>query len=214
MTHGLGVQSLGAIVLAAGGSSRLGHPKQLIIHAGETLVRHAALAALEAGADPIVVVLGSDAARVAPELNIPSVQIVINENWENGLASSLSAGLHAITAKRSCDAVMVTLADQPLVDSTALERLISAFDANHRIVAAAYAGTVGVPAIFGSEHIPELLLLEGDTGASKWMRARIHDVTAVPLPEAELDIDTQADAARWQGWQGWQDAGLPVKNRP
>lgn len=188
--------SIGAIVLAAGGSTRLGHPKQLIIHAGETLVRHAALAALEAGADRVVVVLGSDAARVALDLNIPSVEIVINEEWESGLASSLAAGLRAITAKHSCDAVMVTLADQPLVDAAALKRLISAFDAKHRIVAAAYAGTIGVPAIFGSEHIPELLLLKGDLGAGQWMRARMSEVTPVPLPEAELDIDTQADAAR------------------
>lgn len=183
-------------MLAAGGSSRLGHPKQLIIHAGETLVRHAALAALEAGADPIVVVLGSDAARIAPELNIPSVEIVINEEWSSGLASSLAAGLRAITAKHSCDAVIVTLADQPLVDAAALGRLISAFDAKHRIVAAAYAGTIGVPAIFGSEHIPELLLLKGDLGASRWMRGRMREVTPVPLPEGLLDIDTQADAAR------------------
>lgn len=189
-------QSTGAIVLAAGKSSRLGHPKQLIVHAGETLVRRAALAALEAGADRVVVVLGSDAARVALDLNIPSVEIVINEEWESGLASSLAAGVRAITAKHSCDAVMVTLADQPLVDAAALERLISAFDANHRIVAAAYAGTIGVPAIFGSEHIPELLLLKGDLGAGQWMRARMSEVTPVPLPEAELDIDTQADAAR------------------
>lgn len=188
--------SIGAIVLAAGASSRLGYPKQLITQAGETLLLHATLAALNAGAHPVLVVLGSDAARIAPQLNIPSAQIVTNENWESGLASSLAAGLRAITANHTCDAVMVTLADQPNVGAAALKRLTSAFDANHRIVAAAYAGTIGVPAIFGSEHVPALLLLKGDAGAGRWMRARMSEVTGVPLPEAELDIDTQADAAR------------------
>jgi molybdenum cofactor cytidylyltransferase len=92
--------------------------------------------------------------------------------------------------------VLVTLADQPLVDARALKRLIAAFDDDHRIIASAYNDTLGVPAIFAREHANDLLRLTGDTGAAAWLRRRAKDVTRVPLKIATVDIDTPSDLAR------------------
>jgi molybdenum cofactor cytidylyltransferase len=145
----------------------------------------------------VAVVLGANAATIAPALiGLTSVAIVINHDWESGLASSLAVGLSAFLADDSCDAVLVTLADQPLVDEAALRRLITAFDDEHRIVASAYDDTLGVPAVFGREHFGDLMRLTGDRGAGSWLRARQNEVTRVPLYSAAFDIDSPSDVAR------------------
>jgi molybdenum cofactor cytidylyltransferase len=160
-------------------------------------VRRTAVAALDAGASRVVVVLGANAATIAPALaGLTSVAIAINPHWERGLASSLAAGLSAFLAGEACDAVLVTLADQPLVDGTALRRLVTAFDEEHRIVAAAYDDTIGVPAVFGREHLDDLMRLTGDRGAGSWLRTRQNEVTRVPLYSAAFDIDRPSDVAR------------------
>jgi molybdenum cofactor cytidylyltransferase len=174
----------------------LGFPKQLIVHEGEPLVGRIAAAAVEAGASPVVVVLGANAAMIAPALSgLASVTTVVNREWNTGLASSLVAGLSAVFEGAACDAVLITLADQPLVDAAALKRLIAAFDGERRIVASAYANTIGVPAVFAREHVADLMRLTGDAGAGAWLRSRPSEVTCVPLDVAALDIDTPSDAA-------------------
>ena len=188
-------RQIAAIILAAGGSTRFGSTKQLHRYDGEPLVKRAAMAALNAGADPVVVVLGFEADAIAPAFDdIPQIRVLINPDWTKGLASSLGVGLNAIA--RSSDGVLVMLSDQPLVDSPALMKLIEKFDDTHRIIASSYADTVGVPAIFGSEYVGELSALSGDRGAGQWLRKRMPDVTTVPLEAAAIDIDTAADAAR------------------
>jgi molybdenum cofactor cytidylyltransferase len=169
----------------------------LIVHEGEPLVRRIAMAAVEAGASPVVVVLGANATIIAPALSgLASVTTIVNREWSNGLASSLTVGLSAVFADASCDGVLVTLADQPLVDAAALKRLIAAFDGERRIVASAYDDTMGVPAVFAREHFEDLMRLTGDAGAGSWLRSRPNEVTRVPLGVASLDIDTSSDAAR------------------
>lgn len=144
----------------------------------------------------MVVVLGANAEMIAPALaGLKSVRTVVNEEWSKGLASSLSTGLSAIQSHPECDAVLVTLADQPHVDATALRRLIAAFGAEHRIVASAYNNTIGVPAVFAREHVDDLMHLTGDAGAGAWLRSRPSEVTSVPLDVAAMDIDTPSDAA-------------------
>ncbi len=191
---------VGAVVLAAGGSTRLGYPKQLVAHEGEPLVRRAAQAAHDAGARPVLVVLGANAATIAPSLDaLPGVQAIVHADWADGLASSLGAGLHALDdacRDEPCDGVLVTLADQPLVDAHALRRLLQAFAAGARVVAARYGDVLGAPAVFGREHLPALCALEGDHGAGRWLRAHRALVTAVPMDSAALDVDTPADVVR------------------
>lgn len=175
---------------------RLGFPKQLIVHEGEPLVRRIAKAAVEAGANPVLVILGANAETVASALSgLALVRTIVNQKWKTGLASSLVAGLAAVLEDESCEGVLVTLADQPLVDAAALRRLISAFDGERRIVASSYDDTIGVPALFAREHITDLMRLTGDAGAGSWLRSRARDVTCVPLDVAAVDIDTVSDAA-------------------
>jgi CTP:molybdopterin cytidylyltransferase MocA len=185
------------VVLAAGASSRLGTPKQLIDFRGEPLVRRAARAALEAGASPVVVVLGAEAARIAPALaGLTDVSTVVNAQWERGLASSLAAGIREVQRLLPrCDAVLITTADQPLVGYVALRALLDTFAGEARLVAAEYSGTTGVPAVIGSEHFDAMLALEGDAGAGRWLRTQLDAVRRVPVPEAAVDIDTAEDIA-------------------
>ncbi len=188
---------IGAIILAAGPSTRLGYPKQLIEHDGVALVRRAASVAVDAGAKPAFVIVGASSKEVSNALNgLDGVKILNNERWESGLASSLSAGLAALSADKLIGAALVMVADQPLVDSDALKRLMAGFDEHHRIVASAYDDIVGVPVVIGSEHFPALMNLKGDEGAGRWLRARLADVTQVDVASASVDIDTPEDAER------------------
>lgn len=190
-----------AIVLAAGASTRMGRPKQLITHFGEPLVARASEAVVEAGADPVVVVVGAHAEQVRPALDeVRGISVVVNTQWETGIASSLVAGLHAI-ADEAWDGVLVTLADQPFVSAETLRRLLRAFHSGARLVASDYDGAPGVPAVFGAEYVPELLRLTGDSGAAKWLRGRASDVTVIPA-EGLFDVDTPADLERLAGGAG------------
>ena len=188
---------VGAVVLAAGASTRLGTPKQLLVHEGEPLVRRAARAALAAGASPVIVVLGAESERVRVALDgLAGVELLLNERWTDGLASSLTAGVRALLAAAPIDAVLVTLTDQPLVGVTELTSIIARFTDAHRIVAAEYAGVVGVPAVVAREHVDALLGLSGDRGAGAWLRSQGDRVVRVPMPAAAMDVDTPSDAAR------------------
>jgi CTP:molybdopterin cytidylyltransferase MocA len=189
--------SVAAVVLAAGASSRLGTQKQLIDFRGEPLVRRAARAAAEAGASPVVVVLGAEAANIAPALaGLEHVSAVVNEQWESGLASSVATGVREVQRLcPRCDAVLITTADQPLVGRVALRALLDACEGDVRLVAAEYSGTIGVPAVIGGEYFDAMLALEGDAGAGQWLRERVLEVRCVPLPEAAVDIDTAEDRA-------------------
>jgi CTP:molybdopterin cytidylyltransferase MocA len=175
----------------------MGYPKQLIEHEGDTLVRKAAVAALEAGAKPVLVVVGASSEEVSDALDgLAEVKILHNERWESGLASSLSAGLGALNADPSIGGALVMVVDQPLVDAEALRKLMTAFDEQHRIVASAYDDIVGVPVVIGYEHFDALMNLKGDEGAGRWLRARLADVTQVDVASASVDIDTPEDAER------------------
>jgi len=181
------------VILAAGGSARFGAPKQLLTYHGENLVQRAARVAIEAGLDPVIVVLGAYASSIESFLSeFPEVIVAINDRWESGQASSLRVGIEEAIVAGS-DAALIMLADQPLIDASSIARLVAAFDNQHRIVASWYNGIHGVPAVFGTELFPELLALTGDHGAGPWIRKRTNKVTAVTMDEATFDIDTQDD---------------------
>lgn len=181
------------MILAAGGSSRFGRPKQLLEIDGENIVHRCARFARAVRLDPVIVVVGEEAARVG---EIPGATLVVNAQWKTGQASSLRAGLEHVIEGGS-DAALVMLADQPNVDAAALKRLVGRYDSAHDIVAASYSGTIGAPAIFGAKHFGKLLELTGDEGAGKWMRERLDRVTAVSMNEAATDIDTPDDLDRF-----------------
>ena len=189
---------LSAIVLAAGGSSRYGRCKQLVEINGSSLVRLAVgkLSALFSP-DRISVVVGGNSTDVAQAISDLPVRIVANEHWQQGLASSLRAGINSL--EPSCRAVMITLCDQVLVAEDHLRQLADLWlDNPSEIVASGYAGTLGTPAVIPAEFYPQLLVLEGDSGAKSVLKNNADRVTAIPIPEAEFDLDVPADLEQLQ----------------
>jgi molybdenum cofactor cytidylyltransferase len=187
------------VVLAAGASRRLGQPKQLVRLGGEPLVRRAARAVLAAGCAPVLVVTGARAARVEAALVGLDTACVRNDAFEDGLASSIRAGVEAASrASPLCDGVLLVLADQPAVGSALLASLLARFaeSGGARTVACAYAGGHGVPALFPRALFPELAALHGDAGAKSILEARAEEVIAVPFPAGARDVDTEEDLAR------------------
>ena len=185
------------IVLAAGGSTRFGARKLLQELGGESLAHRAVRAAIECNTKAVIAVIGADADAVGESISdYSSVVTVLNEKWESGLSSSIVAGLRALEQIQPVDGVMITLADQPLVDSFCLLRLLDEFDSGQRIVASQYNGVVGAPAVIGAEHVPDLMQLEGDRGAGAWLKQRLSSLVSIPIPEAAADIDTADDLER------------------
>ena len=188
---------IACVLLAAGGSSRLGRPKQLVRRRSQPLLLYALAAARGAVADEdIVVVLGAEVLRLRALLRraTPRVRVAPNPHWAAGLASSLRAGLAA--APRNAAAALVLLTDQPDVDRAALRRLVAAWRRRPNLPAAAYySGRAGVPAILPRRSWQLLRALDGDAGARALLRGS-ETVTLVAMPEAELDVDTPADLAR------------------
>ncbi len=178
----------GALVLAAGASSRLGQPKQLLEVEGEALVRRAARVALEAGCSPVVVVEG--AVPLAQALAGLEVTLVRCAEWALGPGASLSRGLVALQGR--ADGAVVLLVDQHRVTRADVAELVRAPGS---VAAAFYAGTLGVPARFGAEHFDALRALPPGQGAKPWLAAHRELVTAVPMPHAEVDLDVPADVA-------------------
>jgi CTP:molybdopterin cytidylyltransferase MocA len=190
----IGPRRIACILLAAGGSRRLGFPKQLLRRRTRPLLAHALRAARGAlPRSPLIVVIGAHAQRLRflVRREAPRARIAHNARWEDGLASSIHAGLDAVPARTA--AVLVTLVDQPRVDRAALVRLVAAWRRRPgRAAAALYAGHPGVPAVLPRRSWRAIRELRGDAGARALLRAAA--VTAVPMPEAELDIDTATDA--------------------
>jgi molybdenum cofactor cytidylyltransferase len=186
--------TVGVVLLAAGGSSRLGRPKQLVVYQGRTLVRRAAEAALDAACGPVVVVLGAHREAVVPELAGLPVRTVEHADWAAGPGGSLQAGLRALPA---VEAAVFMLCDQVRVDAAHLRALVEAWRrTGAAVVASAYDVTRGVPALFCRAVFPELEALEPGQGARGVIAREPSRVAEVPLPGGGEDVDTAEDLAR------------------
>jgi molybdenum cofactor cytidylyltransferase len=188
--------SLPAILLAAGASLRLGRPKQMLQHDGETLLGRTIHAARQAGADPILVVLGAHAHEISASVPLNEVVTVLNPDWQEGIASSLRAGLRSLL---SCipDAagVLLLVCDQPRLASAHIRILIESFHQNSQsaAIASTYRGARGIPAIFPRLLFPRLLALHGDKGARGILADPACAVVEVLFPGGEIDVDSPAD---------------------
>jgi nicotine blue oxidoreductase len=181
------------VLLAAGEGSRFGRPKALVEVNGRTLAERGADLLRSGGADPILIVTG------AAPVHLPGAQVVDNPDWRTGMGSSLRAALRALTGTQDVSAVVVALADQPLVGAEAVARLIAAYRAGASVAVAAYDGQPRNPVLLAREHWPEVIATAtGDTGARAFMRARADLVTLVECGDTGRpdDIDTPADLAR------------------
>ncbi|WP_303311064.1 nucleotidyltransferase family protein [Hymenobacter sp. BT730] len=181
------------ILLAAGASSRLGQPKQLLPFEGKSLLRRAAETAIHADLGPVVVVTGALHEELLPELAGLQVAITRNESWERGMGASIKAGLRAAEALAPLTGVLIMLCDQPLITSDLLRALQQKqLTANCPIVATEYAEIQGVPALFGKEVIPLLRSMSDEAGARQLLRQHPNKVATVPFSAASLDVDTPA----------------------
>jgi len=190
----------GIVILAAGASRRLGQAKQLIDHDGQTLLAKTAEAALSTGMQPVIVVLGAHAEAVRHCVDWEDLTIVVNPDWKEGMASSLRTGLHhLLRTEPQTEAAILMVCDQPYVSPDILTQLLQRQAATGLPAAACtYVGRMGTPALFHRSLFPELLQLEGDTGARKWLAQHPESVATLPFGKGDLDIDTPEDLDRWQ----------------
>jgi CTP:molybdopterin cytidylyltransferase MocA len=178
-----------AIVLAAGGSSRLGQPKQLLQIEGETLIDRAVRVAREAGCSPVLVVLGAGLPGVITHSRLEGAIKVVNRDWRLGMSSSIVRGIEILQSiGADVRGVVLMTCDQPTVSAEHLRALMAAGGA----AASLYAGRCGVPAYLPRSRFPELLNLSGDHGA----RELLGSAAGIELAGGEVDIDTVDDLAR------------------
>ncbi|MDZ7753388.1 MAG: nucleotidyltransferase family protein [Gammaproteobacteria bacterium] len=186
----------GAVVLAAGGSSRMGGRNKLLLPvAGVPMVRRVAAAALGSEADPVVVVTGHEADAVAGALAGLAVTMVHNPDFATGLAGSLGRGLEALP--EDVTAALVCLGDMPWIEARHLERLLAARDgtAQGSVWVPTWAGRRGNPVLWSSQWFPALMALEGDRGGRAIIAARPPGLREVPMPDDAIhcDIDAPGD---------------------
>ena len=180
---------ISAAILAAGTSSRLGRPKQLLRLDGQSLIRRIARTVVNAQIERVAVVVGSHAAAIEAELRDLPVEIVVNSAWREGMASSVRA---AVAASGGADALLITPCDLPLLSVKHLRALIEQFERETvPIVASRYNETLGAPLIIARELWPELLELRGDVGARRVI-AR-HESSFIEWPGGAFDVDTRED---------------------
>ena len=187
------MDEIGAIILAAGESSRLGYPKQFLLHHEKTLIERAVEAAELCR--PIVVIGGRDYAKVAEVLKGSPAIIIENTEWESGIGTSIRRGVdEALGLSPELNALLLMVCDQPFVTpdliATLIERRIRS---NRSIIACRYSDTLGVPAIFDRSLFPRLRSLPDDSGAKRIIQSNRENVEGVDFPGGEIDIDTETD---------------------
>jgi molybdenum cofactor cytidylyltransferase len=195
------VQQVGVVILAAGQSSRLGSPKQLLEYRGRSLLQQAVESALSAKLYPVVVVLGAQTEKILSQWSDKQAYVIENKEWEEGMSSSLKKGLQAIREKEpDVDGVLFMACDQPFVDQHILERLLlEQRRSGLPIAASTYEGRAGIPALFHRIFFEELMKLSGDKGAKKIIADHHDNVAMVPFEMGKVDIDTLDDYKKLLG---------------
>jgi 4-nitrophenyl phosphatase len=191
------LRHIAAIILAAGASTRFGQPKQLLDWGGRPLAAHAADTALEAGLKPVIVVLGCQAEAARAALGARPVQAVMNWRWEEGLSTSMQAGLAALPPET--DGAILMQCDQPLLTAGLLQALAARFEeSGAAIVHPAHEGRRGTPTLFSRELFSELAAVSGDVGGRAVIANHPGEVATVEVvdPDALADIDTPEDYER------------------
>ncbi|KAF2516236.1 nucleotidyltransferase family protein [Flavobacterium zhairuonense] len=186
---------IGIVVLAAGNSSRLGQPKQLLGYKDSTLLKNTIAEASLVSDSKIIVVTGADNQLIEEELDPSIIKVSFNPDWELGMSSSIVNGLKKIlNLYPDCENCIFAVCDQPYVSSLIFENLIEEHHKTGKgIAASAYSGTLGTPVLFNKKYFNELLELQGQEGAKKIINKFSDDVVSVPFENGNIDIDTQDD---------------------
>ncbi|WP_343694524.1 nucleotidyltransferase family protein [Flavobacterium sp.] len=185
----------GIVILAAGNSSRLGRPKQLLEYKESTLLKNTVSEALKVPNSFVLVVTGANKEIIEKELNSAEITLCFNAEWENGMSSSIVKGvnelLHLNPDSEQC---IITVCDQPFISNLVFENLISEHHKTQKnIVASTYSETLGTPVLFHKKHFNELLGLKGQEGAKKIIKKYSEDTVSVSFEKGNIDIDTEED---------------------
>ena len=185
--------NIAVIILAAGRSARLGSPKQLLSYRGKTLLQHSIDTALQSRASPVMVILGSGKETIETVLDQTQIFILENNNWESGMASSISCGINnLITIAPDSEAVILMVCDQPYVSATLLNEVINKhLESGQAIIASSYENTLGTPALFHKSLFSELSALEGESGAKSLIKKYSQQTGFVSFAQGSIDIDTR-----------------------
>jgi molybdenum cofactor cytidylyltransferase len=188
------------IILAAGASTRMGKPKQLLLYQGRSFLSHTIESAIASVCKPVIVVLGANAQQIRVEVNQPSVQIVENYQWNLGMSTSIRSGILALANyPESVNAAVITVCDQPFISVEIINGLVSAYYSTGKpIVASQYAETLGVPALFSRKLFSELANMTESMGAKHLIKQHRDQVFAVPFPQGKIDIDTPQEYEQLQ----------------
>jgi molybdenum cofactor cytidylyltransferase len=211
--HKIG-NKIGIIILAAGDSSRLGRPKQLLPYRGKTLLSHIIMEASGAGLDPVIVVTGAFESEVSESLRGMTVEIVYNPRWSEGMASGIVAGLSKLIALgRDADAgggepggiepgaAIIAVCDQPYISASLFRKLVEMYNGSAKgLIACHYSDAVGTPVLFGRGYFTELLALSGKEGAKNLLKNHPDELITISFPRGDIDIDTDDDYARISGF--------------
>jgi molybdenum cofactor cytidylyltransferase len=187
--------NIGIVILAAGSSSRFGEPKQLLQYDDKNLLQHTIDAAVNSNAKIVIVVLGANAELISKEIDKTKVQVVGNNEWQEGMASSVRTGLSTLQkVSPSTGAVIFMVCDQPFVSSSLINNLINThIDTGKPIVTCNYGEVIGPPALFHRSLFDELMELKGDVGARKIIQQHGDEVATILFTKGKIDIDTNED---------------------
>ncbi|WP_027386138.1 nucleotidyltransferase family protein [Chryseobacterium gregarium] len=185
-------ENTGIIILAAGNSSRLGQPKQLLDYQGKTLLGHTVEQAL-AVSSKVIVVTGNENSGIEKETG--SAGTIQNEKWQEGMASSIHKGLNEmLLAYPETQNILITVCDQPNINASVFSELIEKRQSSAKgIIASHYSGTLGTPVLFSRSYFSDLFQLNGHEGAKKLLIKYRDDVGQVMFEKGSVDIDTPED---------------------
>lgn len=182
------------IILAAGASSRMNQPKQLLPYHQKSLLSHT-IEEAQKSLMPVIVVLGANAQQIKAGIGSMEVEIVVNEDWKSGMSSSIKAGLQKALANfKEMQNCILAVCDQPYISSILFQKLVDEKkESGKEIVASSYADTVGTPCLFDKKYFDELLNLEGDHGAKNILQKYRNEVASVDFKNGKIDVDTKKD---------------------
>ncbi|HQU60526.1 MAG: nucleotidyltransferase family protein [Phaeodactylibacter sp.] len=194
------ISSTGIALLAAGASTRMGRPKQLLRFQGRSLLQHGLDIAIATPFRPIAVVLGANAELIETEIEAGQTLVVHNKDWQSGMGSSVATGLQALLqSEPGLEAAFFILVDQPYLDALRLLEMARQLEMAPEMFGAVskYGDSLGVPALFRRILFPELLALKGQAGAKPLIRKYRNNLLPVPFPQGQFDLDTPED---WQAF--------------
>ncbi|MDV7186835.1 nucleotidyltransferase family protein [Lutibacter sp. TH_r2] len=187
--------NIAILILAAGSSSRMGKPKQLLKWRNTTLLGNIIEQSLQVNSANVCVVLGANSEEIKSKLNFKNTTIIQNCKWKLGMGTSISCGIEFIQKKfPNCNSVLITLSDQPYINSCYFKTLINEFNAtSKKIVATKTENRISVPAIFDACYFEELKKLKENKGAKDILKKHVGNVKKITSKINFIDIDTAQD---------------------